>query len=356
MFNSNRSLIVGAGLSGILMAWELEKRGVEYEVWQSPDTSLNSASRVAAGMFNPVSFKRLVPVWNAEEHMKIMRTTYSELETFLSLQGEIIHSSPILRVFPNDQYRDLWTKRLRDSHEVSIWLNDIESEIDNKCPEEILAPFGFGIVRDAGWVDLPLLLNSFKSFLESKGRFFTKTWNFNAKPNYPFSRIIDCRGVGASLDLASVGIKVQADHGEVLTLRSNMDTKGMCINRVKWLLPRGKSVFKLGATYKWDIEQSAPTDEGLRELLSSIRPIISSATFDDFEIINHESGLRPASTDRRPYAGRVPGHDSIYILNGLGTRGVLVGPATSAHLANYLYDNIPLPLDVSLSRLKSLKT
>ncbi|PCJ80335.1 MAG: hypothetical protein COA49_08860 [Bacteroidetes bacterium] len=356
MFNSNRSLIVGAGLSGILMAWELEKRGVEYEVWQSPDASLNSASRVAAGMFNPVSFKRLVSVWNAEEHMNIMRRTYSELESFLDIKGKIIHSSPILRVFPNNQYRDLWAKRIKDSHEVSIWLNDIEAEIDNKCTEEILAPFGFGIVRDAGWVDLPLLLDSFKSFLVSKDRFFTKTWSFNSKLTKSFCRIIDCRGVGASLDLASVGIKIQADHGELLTIRASMDTKGMCINRVKWLLPRGESVFKLGATYKWDIVQSAPTDEGLNELLSSIRPIISSTTFDGLEVLNHESGLRPASTDRRPYAGRVPGYDSIYILNGLGTRGVLVGPATSAHLANHLFDNTPLPLDVSLSRLKTLRT
>ncbi|HIO58847.1 MAG TPA: FAD-binding oxidoreductase [Flavobacteriales bacterium] len=357
MQTPNRTLIVGAGLSGILMAWELEKRGVDYEVWQSPDSSLNFASRVAAGMFNPVSFKRLVSVWNAVEHMEIMRKTYLELEEFLNLKGAILHSSPILRVFPNAQYRDLWAKRLDDAHEVSIWLNEIDgvADVGKEGPEEIIAPFGFGIVRDAGWVDLPLLLNSFNSHLQSKGRFFANDWSFNTQTNDTFNRIIDCRGVGASSDLASVGIKVQADHGEVLTLRSRLDTKGMCINRVKWLLPRGDSVFKLGATYKWNIEQSAPTDEGRTELLSSIRPIISPEVFDEFEVLNHESGLRPASTDRRPYAGPVPGNDGLFILNGLGTRGVLVGPATAAHLANHMFDGTPLPQDVSLARLKSLR-
>ncbi|MDA0568823.1 MAG: FAD-binding oxidoreductase [Bacteroidetes bacterium] len=346
---TDRFLIVGSGLSGILMAWELEKRGVDYEVWNSVAKSgpeSNSATKVAAGMFNPVSFKRLVEVWNAHEHMNAMRETYQSLEYFLNLQGELFHIAPIMRVFPNSQYRDLWSKRLNDSHPVAEFL----SEISDDCPQDVIAPYGFGVVPEAGWVDLPLLMHSFKSNLALRGKFFEKSWNFATQTPPKFSHVIDCRGVGATQDFASIGLKIASDHGEILTIKSPINTNGMCVNRVKWLLPRGDSTFKLGATYKWNVTKSEPTDEGRSEMLLALQPIIDPNIFDNFEITDHVSGLRPASTDRRPYAGPVNNLKNTYILNGLGTRGVFVGPTTASHLANFIFDQTPLPQDVRPAR------
>ena len=346
---SDKFLIVGAGLSGILMAWELEKRGVEYEVWDSEAKSgpeSNRASKVAAGMFNPVSFKRLVEVWNAREHMEAMSTTYQSIENFLDLHGKLIHNAPIMRVFPNEQYRDLWEKRLVDSHPVAEFL----SEISYDSPKDVITTHGFGVVPEAGWVDLPLLIDSFRTNLQLRGRFYKRSWDFSISIPPNFSHIIDCRGVGATQDLASMGLKIASDHGEVLTIKSPINTKGMCVNRVKWLLPRGDSTFKLGATYKWNVIKSEPTDEGKSELLQALRPIIASDKFNDFEIINHVSGFRPASTDRRPYAGPIQNLKNTYVLNGLGTRGVLVGPTTASHLANFIFEQISLPKEVHPAR------
>ena len=98
---SRRILIVGAGLAGSLTAWELRKRGESFTLI---DNGSASASKVAAGMFNPVSFKRVVEVWNAEKHMDQMLKTYSEIEEELGVK--IINKTPIIRVFPNKQYRD----------------------------------------------------------------------------------------------------------------------------------------------------------------------------------------------------------------------------------------------------------
>ena len=346
---SDKFLIVGAGLSGILMAWELEKRGVEYEVWDSEAKSgpeSNRASRVAAGMFNPVSFKRLVEVWNAREHMDVMRTTYQSIENFLDLHGKLFHNAPIMRVFPNKQYRDLWAKRLVDSHPVAEFLSDISYE----SPKDVTTPHGYGVVPEAGWVDLPLLLDSFCSNLKRRNRFYKRSWDFSEPIPSQFSHLIDCRGVGAARDFASIGLKIACDHGEVLTIKSPINTNGMCVNRVKWLLPRGDSSFRLGATYKWNVIKSEPTDEGKSELLQALRPIIAPDKFNGFEITNHLSGLRPASTDRRPYAGPLQDQKNSFILNGLGTRGVLVGPTTASHLANFIFEQIYLPKEVHPAR------
>jgi len=359
---SDKFIIVGAGLAGTLMAWELEKRGVNYEVWDapknsskssrtqthsSPSNTSNQASRVAAGMFNPVSFKRIVEVWNAREHMDVMRETYLKIESFLKIPGKILHKSPIMRVFPNSQYRMLWEKRLKDEHTVSQFIRPVSDEV----PDDIVAPHGFGVVPEAGWVDLPLLLDSFRSFLESKGKYREKTYNSKFDDEFQTSNFIDCRGVGAIEDLVKHNLKIQSDHGEVLTLKSNIKTKNMCVNRVKWLLPRGNHTYKLGATYKWDVVKSQPTEEGRDELLTGIKPIISSEVFDHFEITNQETGLRPASKDRRPYAGKM--NENTYILNGFGTRGVLIGPATAAHLVRFIFEDKELPKEINIARYSS---
>lgn len=359
---SDKFIIVGAGLAGTLMAWELEKRGVNYEVWDAPKNSLkssrtqthmsplntsNQASRVAAGMFNPVSFKRIVEVWNAREHMDVMRETYLKIESFLKIPDKILYKSPIMRVFPNSQYRMLWEKRLKDEHTVSQFIRPVSDEV----PDDIVAPHGFGVVPEAGWVDLPLLLDSFRSFLESKGKYREKTYNSKFDDEFQTSNFIDCRGVGAIEDLVKHNLKIQSDHGEVLTLKSNIKTKNMCVNRVKWLLPRGNHTYKLGATYKWDVVKSQPTEEGRDELLTGIKPIISSEVFDHFEITNQETGLRPASKDRRPYAGKM--NENTYILNGFGTRGVLIGPATAAHLVRFIFEDKELPKEINIARYSS---
>ena len=347
--SSDKFIIIGAGLAGTLMAWELEKRGVDYEVWDSPKSSeapqiSNQASRVATGMFNPVSFKRIVEVWNAREHMNVMSETYLHMEFFLNLSGKILRKAPIMRVFPNSQYRMLWEKRIKDRHSVAQFLKPVSDE----AIDDILAPHGFGVVPEAGWIDLPLLLDSFRSFLESKGKFIEKTFSstFSFKRNT--LKFIDCRGVGAAEDLSNHNLKIQSDHGEVLTIKSNLDTQNMCVNRIKWLLPRGKNTYKLGATYKWNVVNSIPSEEGREELLTGIKPIISSEIFENFEITNQETGLRPASKDRRPYAGKI--NKNTYILNGFGTRGVLIGPAAAVHLVKYIFEDKALPKEIDTAR------
>ena len=66
--------------------------------------------------------------------------------------------------------------------------------------------------------------------------------------------------------------------------------------------------------------------------ISKIKEIINC----DFEIVGHFAGVRPTVKDRNPLVGTYSNHDSIHILNGLGTRGVMLGPA----MAKALFENI----------------
>ena len=115
----------------------------------------------------------------------------------------------------------------------------------------------------------------------------------------------------------------------------SLDLNGNTLNRVKWLMPFEKETFKLGATYEWGVKKSEPTESGKKEIIEALSSAISQEIFDKMALVNHQSGLRPTSHDRRPYVSEIqPG---VFALNGLGTRGVLVAPATVKRLVSKLF-------------------
>lgn len=323
---AGKTLIVGAGLAGTLTAWEFIKRGLEFTVF---DNNYPSASRVAAGMFNPVSFKRVVEVDHAEERMKLMLNTYSEIESSLGIK--IVNKAPIIRIFPNAQYREHWENRIAKGHPVAKWLSPVEDEV----PDGVEAPWGLGKVAESGWINLPLLTSVMTERLKSEGRFELKSWSIQDGVLEGYDRVIDCRGVGAKPELNSLGLRLSADHGEILTLKSPLDLGGSTLNKVKWLMPFEKDTFKLGATYEWGVEDSQPTEAGKEELLEAISSALSKEVYDALEITNHESGHRPTSHDRKPYTGEVS--PKVHVINGLGTRGVLIAPTVVRNAIDELF-------------------
>jgi glycine/D-amino acid oxidase-like deaminating enzyme len=55
--------------------------------------------------------------------------------------------------------------------------------------------------------------------------------------------------------------------------------------------------------------------------------------------MEHFAGVRPTVKDRRPLVGT---HEYSAILNGLGTRGVMLGPSMAKALYNAIENDIPL--------------
>ena len=68
------------------------------------------------------------------------------------------------------------------------------------------------------------------------------------------------------------------------------------------------------------------------ELIEKIKESIDC----NFEVIEHFAGVRPTVNDRKPLLGRHPIYSNLYILNGLGTRGVLLGPSMAKDLFDFI--------------------
>src|SRR5689334_8367598 len=71
-------IIVGQGIAGSLLYYALTKRGANCIVID--EKKENSASRVAAGLINPVTGRRLVKSWMIDELIPAFQKVYVQIE------------------------------------------------------------------------------------------------------------------------------------------------------------------------------------------------------------------------------------------------------------------------------------
>ena len=359
---SQHVVVVGRGLAGAMVAWKFAERGCRISWWGDGESG---ASRVAAGMFNPVSFRRVVEVWNASAHVANMRSTLQAMEEAFGMQGALVHNVPVVKVFANDAYRQTWDDRWATDHGVTQWAERGQPAEDLGITS-LNAPHGVGKVHAAGWVNVPALLDAMETHVASHHTLVDRAWRVEDGLPDGADAVVDCRGVGAAKELSEVGLKVNPNHGDVLTLSTEADalqTQGHNVNNGKWLLPMrqqdGRQWWRLGATYSWDKPTSAPHGPAAQSLKDHMADAFhggASQAWDKGRVEAHQAGLRPASPDRRPMVGPWPGQpEGVLMLNGLGTRGVLVGPAAAEALVNFWLDDAPISPEMRPDRFKSVR-
>ncbi len=81
-------------------------------------------------------------------------------------------------------------------------------------------------------------------------------------------------------------------------------------------------------------------------LISKLKTFINC----DVEVVEHVVAIRPTVVDRRPVVGTHLDFKNIHILNGLGSRGVMIAPYVSQKLFNSIENNTPLDSEIDVSR------
>ena len=331
-----RILVIGQGLAGTLVSHFGLQRGWDVHVI---DAGLPSASSVAAGMFNPMSFRRVVEVWEAEQHLSVMRQTFQDLEAITG--SKLLYELPIHKRIPNSDYASLWKDK---SHKLQ-WL---ETQ-PQPWPTE-------GVVEGGGWVNLPLLLDLWRKRLATEKRFEQRPFQDDDMQGLKagsWNAVIDCRGIHAGLANDLPNLDIRSNRGELLTIQcttaSDAPPESHILNFGKWTIPTALGEWRLGASYEWNRTDLDPTEETQNFLLSSLSAAVPG--LGPIEVVDHLVGLRPVSRDRRPAAGPYPGIPGWFVLNGLGTRGVLIGPRWAQHLMRIISKESAQTIETQPSRL-----
>jgi glycine/D-amino acid oxidase-like deaminating enzyme len=138
--------------------------------------------------------------------------------------------------------------------------------------------------------------------------------------------------------------------GEIIMIKAPDLHLNAIVNASLYIVPLENDFYNVGATYNWEDKTNTPTEVGKKELVDKLKEIISC----DFEIISHKAGVRPTVKDRRTLIGKHPDQNNMFILNGLGTRGVLLAPFLAKLLFEFIEYNSEIDQHYSVSRYDKL--
>jgi len=109
-----------------------------------------------------------------------------------------------------------------------------------------------------------------------------------------------------------------------------------------YILPLGDYLYTVGATYNRTDFTDSLTKEGQIFLKEKINDILDV----EYEVVDSVAGVRPTVRDRKPLIGMHPEHLNIGLFNGLGARGVLMGPYLSKQFSIMLTESTDQELDL----------
>lgn len=344
-------LIVGSGLAGIAFAETALEKNKSILVF---DNNSQQSSKVAGGLYNPVILKRFSEVWEAQEQIDLLNSFYSKLENKLDTKFDF--KIPIYRKLFSVEEQNNWFIAT-DKIGLAPFLS---SKLITKKYNGIDSPFNYGEVLKTGYVDTEKLLINYHRFLENENLLLKEEFNYSLLEidsdfvqykNIKAKNIIFAEGFGMMANPYFSKLPLDGTKGELLIIKVpnlNLDT---VIKTSVFILPLGNGLYKVGATYNWKDKTNLPTEEGKQELLENLKEILNC----DFEIIEHLAGVRPTVKDRRPMVGTHPNYERIHLLNGLGTRGVMLAPAMAKALFENLEIEMPLDKTIDIKRFRKVQ-
>jgi len=342
-------LIIGQGLAGSFLAWNLLKRGKSLTIVDQNHEDCSSFA--AAGMVNPITGKRLVLSSRCEELLPYAKNVYLQLEK--QFGKKIFESKQIIRLFKDDQELVEWEKKSGQTH--------LKHYYGERRPAGSYGPAinderGSFIIQQGGYCRTGVLMDSFTRHFEDKGILIKERFCYDDLKilergvhwrGDSFSKVIFCEGFHSKDNPWFSWLPYNFAKGEILTL-SNHDESlpDAVISCGKWHIPTEKNKYMVGSTYGWDKFDCQISETAKEEILRDIGEFIKVP----FEVIDHSAGVRPIMKDRMPILGMHPQYSPMGLFNGLASKGLLWGPFYSRQMTEYLVDDKIPEKEVSISR------
>ncbi|WP_452227674.1 MULTISPECIES: NAD(P)/FAD-dependent oxidoreductase [unclassified Lacinutrix] len=340
-------IIVGCGLAGIHFCEQLKANNKTFVVL---DNKSQHASVVAGGLYNPVILKRFTSVWKSQEQLELALPIYEKLEK--DLKVTLDYKTPVYRRFTSVQEQNDWFTA-SDKPELAQYLS---SELIKNENQAIDATFGFGKVLGTGRIDTKLLIQSYKKHLLARNELLEDTFNYEAliiKDTMQYKdisakHIVFAEGFGVKNNPFFKELPLKEVKGELLTIHAPDLKIDFVLKAGVFLIPIGNDLYTVGATYDWKDKTNNITAEAKEQLLKKLKTFLKC----EFKVVHQVAGIRPTVTDRRPLVGQHEIHKNMYVLNGLGTRGVMIAPYVAKQLLDCIENNIALEKDIDIARFK----
>lgn len=343
-------IIVGQGISGTFLSWNLIKAGktvVVIDEWQP-----NTASRVASGIINPVTGRRVVRTWMIEELLPFAKHAYEELGNDLGI--EAAREIDMLTFHTTEQMSSAWHERIAEGED---YLHVVNNRQDYEPFFELRN--GIGVTSPCMLVNLSVLLPAWRNYLAETNRLLTERFDINdcyVKENsvqyndITAEKLILCNGIKGFENRYFEKLPYAFSKGEAILVdipglqATNIYKQGMN------LVPIGGSVFWIGSSFEWEFADDNTTESFKKTVID----LLGSWLKLPFTILEHKASIRPASLERRPFVGLHPIHSSIGIFNGMGTKGCSLAPYFSNEFAQHLTAHKSIHPSADILRFKKI--
>ncbi|MGC3943980.1 MAG: FAD-dependent oxidoreductase [Chryseolinea sp.] len=340
-------IIVGLGLAGAAVALKLHQLGRKILVIDWP--AGNTSSRIAAGIFNPVTGRKMTKTWLADQLFPALNRHYSEAE--LLTDSRFFYPMPIYRPFLSVEEQNEWMGKSSDPSYTPF----IRGVMREPCLPGVNDPVGGLLLDQCGFLDTNAYVEGVRALMARDQTYLEKVIDDTTLT--PQESSVLCGGHEAGVAIVCTGVHdtswfrwlpIRPSKGETLQIKTSVE-RHWIVNRGAYLVPHG-AAWRAGATYSYSDTSSGTTEESLHELTAAVKELIHLP----FTVTGQQWGFRPTTPDRRPLVGRHPELHRLWTLNGLGTKGVSLAPYFSNELILAIENGKPLNKLVDIERYKSL--
>ena len=340
--------IIGGGVVGCSIAYQLGKRGISSTVFEK-DRLASSASGATAGIVGPI--------WYVDHTIEpYFEMAMRSLGMFPKLIEELkvagvdpeYRDSGVMKVALTDELHDVLKENLIWQGELGIgvhWidrdeLREREPHITPEAQGAVLSPLE-GSIRGEAYVNslahaastlgAAILERTEVTGLEFDGSRIIGVRTLLNETHYASHTVL---AAGAWTGLADrwlpETIPVRPVKGQRITLRMPGFLPSGPIQSV---IPRNDGTMLAAAT----------REEGVfdHRITAAVQEMFNNATavypmLRDAEFVGARAGIRPGSPDGMPILGPVPGWDGLSVASGHDHVGIILSPATGVDMADYI--------------------
>ncbi len=339
-------IIVGQGLAGSVLAFTLIRRGCKGIVLDHAKG--NGASQVAAGLYNPVTGRKMVKTWKADHLFPFLENFYAQAEKETGYS--FLYPQPIYRPFQDVEEQNDWMGKSSNNH-FAPFVHHVAKE--SMFGEDIHDPYGGILLKQSGFVDLPVFIQGIRHWLQAMNSYRETLFDPQQLQiegeavryqEWKARKVIFCDGTASARHHFFGWLPFRPVKGELLYIALEKPIE-VIYNRGVFVLPTPQFC-KVGATYDHHDLSQEITAKARTYLLEKLNILLKSK----FELVGQVAGIRPATPDRRPFVGIHPAYKPMGIFNGLGTKGVSLAPYFASQLADHLLQGKALDEEVNISR------
>lgn len=359
--------IIGAGIIGCSIAWELLNRGVNVVLIDSHDKPFQGSSNAGFGSLTPYSDPFFVGEAQdfAAESVDLYRNEWiPKLSEQLGIQIPVSDNG-LIELFIDEVHFKKGKEHAKSLNEKREGIAQVLSvEETKKLEPSLTSNFVGALWLDEPWVDKEMYFNALEKFLRpllatnfmlnTKVKEVLKENNiFVIKSNDDVEirsfKIIVCTGLNTSEIGGLPKIpKLKWIRGDAIGVYTK-DNEPLLKRHIYmgngFITPRNNGYMLLGATYETDID--VPSQKNLmhrdRISLNMFKSLIECneriiPALADCEVCRVWRGWRPTPPDKMPLLGTLKDFPDIVIANGFIGLGITMAPGVARVIGNYLID------------------